>query len=168
MSKKLFISVLALTLLAGCSGVNPDSQYPKPREVVDRARIGKITGEEGLTLFGGKRSRSSTADAINVNAYLWRATLDVVHFMPLLSADPFGGTVLTDWYQSPEHKKERFKVNVFIIGAELRSDALKVTAFRQVQDNSGNWRDQNVHPALAKEIEEKILLKARDLKVSSL
>lgn len=131
-------------------------------------RVGKLTGDDGLVIFGGKsRASGSATDAINVNSYLWRATLDTVHFMPLLSADPFGGTVITDWYQMGDNSHERYKLNIYIIGAELRSDALRVAAFKQIKEKNGNWKDLGNHSELAKDIEDQILLKAREIKFKS-
>src|SRR4051812_39723869 len=125
MFKKITVAVIMASLLVACKNVKSGNQsYPKSREDVAAERVGKLTGE-GIVLFGGKKRGSATIDGINVNSYLWRATLDTVYFMPLLSADPFGGTVLTDWYQSSPTAKERFKLNVLIVGSELRADAVK-------------------------------------------
>lgn len=166
--QKSFSYILILGLmLAGCAKGITNTSYPKTKEEREQERMGKLTGEEGLVLFGGKRGKSA-ADAINVNAYLWRATLDSVHFMPIITADPFGGTVLTDWYSSSSNANERIKFSIFIIGAELRSDALKVAAFKQLRGKNGEWKDVAPNLMLAKEMEEIILLKARDMKVKSL
>ena len=88
---------------------------------------------------GGKKAPAQAAPVIGVNGYLWRATLDTLAFMPLQSADPFGGTVITDWYSNPEKPDERFKATVYILDSRLRADGLKVTVFKQVRDAGGNW-----------------------------
>ncbi len=78
-------------------------------------------------------------NAIGVNSYLWRATLDTLAFMPLVSADPYGGVVITDWYSDPQKPDERFKCTVYILDTRLRGDALKVTVFKEVSNGQGGW-----------------------------
>jgi hypothetical protein len=168
MKKSILLLSLAIFTLASCSNINKESNYPKSKEEQELERMGKLTGDEGMVLFGSTKKRgSSVTDAINVNSYLWRASLDMIYFMPLLSADPFGGTILTDWYANSPNAKERFKFNIIIVGAELRSDAVKVSAFKQVKDASGRWKESVANPQLARDIEDKILLRARELKVNS-
>ena len=110
---------------------------------------------------------TSPATAIGVNSYLWRATLDTLAFMPLQSADPYGGVVITDWYINPEKPDERFKATVYILDARLRADALNVTVFKQVKDASGGWVDSAVSDQTATDIENSILTKARQLRLSN-
>jgi hypothetical protein len=98
-----------------------------------------------------------------VNKYLWRGALETVGFMPLASADPFGGVIVTDWYSPPTTTGERFKATVYVLGRELRSDGVKVTLFRQTRDADG-WADAQVNPATATDIENKILARARELR----
>ncbi len=112
----------------------------------------------------GGRAEEGAETGIGVNAWLWRASLDTVSFMPLASADPFGGTILTDWYSAPEHADERLKLNVFILGKQLRSDGVKVRAFRQVRAKNGSWKDAAVSPETASRIEDAILARARQLR----
>lgn len=163
---KKYITLLLVCLLPACAVFKEGTaDYPKSREQLEEERIGKITGEDGLVLFGGNK-KSAGIEGINVNGFLWRAALDTVYSMPLISADPFGGTVLTDWYKLHDNAKERYKLNVFIIGAELRSDAIRVAAFKQKQ-SGGNWVDIDGGQELGKEIENKILLRARELKYNS-
>src|SRR3954470_17150435 len=88
---------------------------------------------------GHGKAAAGPAAPIGVNGYLWRATLDTLSFMPLASADPYGGTVITDWYSNPEKPDERFKATVYILDSRLRADGLKVSIFKQVKDPSGNW-----------------------------
>src|SRR3954470_16651369 len=90
---------------------------------------------------GHGKAAAGPAANIGVNGYLWRATLDTLSFMPLVSADPWGGTVITDWYSNPEKPDERFKATAFILDTRLRADGLKVTINKQVKDGSGGWTD---------------------------
>lgn len=163
---KKYISIFIIAMLPACSTFKEGTaDYPKTREQLEEERIGKITGEDGLVLFGGSK-KTVSADGISVNGYLWRATLDTVYLMPLISADPFGGTVLTDWYKLKDSSKERYKLNIFVIGAELRSDAIRVAAFKQKLVGH-NWVDVDGSLEIGKEIENKILLRARELKYNS-
>ncbi len=119
---------------------------------------------------GAQRLNAQTqANAgLGVNSYLWRATLDTLAFMPLASADPFGGTVITDWYVNPEKPDERLKATVYILDTRLRADGLNVTVFKQVKDASGAWVDAPVAGQTDIDIENSILTRARQLRLSNL
>jgi hypothetical protein len=121
------------------------------------------------TFFGpGSRAGRSTGEAgIGVNAYLWRATLDTLSFMPLADSDPFGGTYTTEWHSIAEKPDERFKVQVYILDTRLRADGLAVQVFRQTRDGSG-WVDATVDPDTAIQIENSILTRARQLRIAQL
>ena len=113
--------------------------------------------------------RSSAATAtIGVNGYLWRATLDTLAFMPLASADPWGGTVITDWYANPEKPDERFKATVYILDTRLRADGLKVTIFKQSKDAAGQWVDAPTSDQTEADFENAILTRARQLRLSNI
>lgn len=119
--------------------------------------------------FGGGDSTDGSMAGmpqLGVNSYLWRATLDTLNFMPLASADPVGGIIISDWYAAPEKPDERVKVNVYILDKRLRADALKVTVFRQVR-GVGGWTDANVNPDTGVKLENAILSRARELRLST-
>ena len=107
--------------------------------------------------------QSAQINAIGVNAYLWRAALDTVSFAPLLQADSNGGVIVTDWYANPSNPEERVKMTVTILDQDLRADALRVSAIRQVAQ-AGNWVDAPVQAATVQKLEDIILTKARDLR----
>jgi len=100
---------------------------------------------------------------IGVNAYLWKASLETLSFMPLLQADSNGGVIVTDWYVNPNQPAERMKLTVTILDADLRADAVRVAPQRQVLAN-GSWVDSAVQAATAQRLEDIILTKARDLR----
>ena len=110
------------------------------------------------------REGAGTGRQIAVNGYLWRAALDSTAFMPLVSADAYGGAIITDWYTPPESPGERFKLTVLVQGAELRSDGVKVTVFKQKKDTKGNWADAKVAQNTGFEFENVILARARSLR----
>ena len=120
---------------------------------------------------GNDRPRTELAAAqintIGVNAYLWRAALDTVSFAPLLQADSNGGVIVTDWYANPSNPTERVKLTVTILDQDLRADALRVSASRQVSDN-GAWVEAPVQAATVQKLEDIILTKARDLRRQAL
>ncbi len=116
----------------------------------------------------GKRAKSadlaaSKVTTIGVNSYLWRAALDTISFMPLLQTDSNGGVLVTDWYTNPNTPTERMKLTISILDQDLRADALRVAASRQVSEGSG-WVDAPVQAATVQKLEEIILTKARDLR----
>jgi hypothetical protein len=111
---------------------------------------------------------SAPTAGIGVNTYLWRATLDTLAFMPLASADPFGGVVITDWYVNPEKTDERFKATVYILDTRLRADGLNVTVFKQTKNDKGEWVDAPVAGQTDIDIENAILTRARQLRLSNI
>jgi hypothetical protein len=131
---------------------------------------GGLFGTSGLTFGVNKNphgnSSGSGGAGIGVNAYLWRGALDTLSFMPLASADPFGGVIITDWYTPAAANGERFKASAYILGRELRSDGVRVAIFRQVLQN-GQWVDAPVSPVTVGEIENKVLARARELREQS-
>ena len=108
----------------------------------------------------------SRVTAIGVNSYLWRAAVDTVSFAPLLQANPNSGVIITDWYANPKAPGERVKLTVAILDADLRADALRVAASRQVFQN-GTWVDAPVTAATVQKLEDIILTRARDLRRAS-
>ena len=110
---------------------------------------------------------ASKITTIGVNSYLWRATLDTLSFMPLVQTDSAGGVVVTDWYVNPNAPAERMKLAVTILDQDLRADALRVAALRQINQN-GQWVDAPVQAATVQKLEDIILTRARDLRRQSL
>ena len=164
--------------LGACQGVtpkNPDFTVFDPREQRQRDRYGTFTGQDGFTLFSTSERRGAASEGtstgsggIGVNAFLWRGALETINFMPLVSADPFGGLIISDWYQPQSSPEERLKVHVLILDRSLRADAVDVSVFRQVRDaGGGEWLDAPVDPTTAVELEDKILTKARELRIVS-
>jgi hypothetical protein len=166
----------AAGLLSGCGGsdnaqnVRPvkTSEYQDSENKNGDALAGKLFGEQGLVLgVGGKRGNNADQGGVlGVNAYLWRGALDTLSFMPLSSADPFGGVIITDWYQPPAASGERFKATAYILGRQLRADGVRVTIFRQVAKD-GTWVDAPVSPVTTGEIENKVLARARELRAET-
>jgi len=104
---------------------------------------------------------------VAVNAYLWRASLDTINFIPLVSADPFGGVIITDWYTPSEAPTERMKVQVTILDRELRADGVRVAVFKQQTNaKAGGWVDAPVDPHTNTDIENAILTRARQLRIA--
>ncbi len=118
---------------------------------------------------GGAKERpkadlaASKITTIGVNSYLWRASLDTISFMPLVQTDSNGGVIVTDWYANPGSPNERMKLTVSILDQDLRADALRVAASRQILQGS-QWVDAPVAAATVQKLEEVILTKARDLR----
>ncbi len=171
----LAVALLTALALAGCSGAKPnptDPGYIGQQGPASNGTMpgGSILGDSSLVFGTAKNKPSDNAaggGALGVNAYLWRGALDTLSFMPLASADPFGGVIITDWYTPASTSGERFKATAYILGRELRSDGVRVTIFRQVLEN-GQWVDSGVSPVTIGEIENKVLSRARELREQSL
>lgn len=162
------VALLGATLvLSACDktqAVYPDKDRGDNAPRMSNEKRETIFGPEGLF---GKSKSDGEGVGIGVNAFLWRASLDTVSFMPITTADAFGGTIITDWYQLPETPSERYKVNVFILDRTLRADGVKVSLFKQVRDGSGSWVDVRVDPKMVVDLENSILTRARQLRVVS-
>jgi Domain of unknown function (DUF3576) len=166
----LVVSSIALALSA-CSHVNPsdtsqygkDEKYNKPAQETIFSTDGTLAKMLGIK--GG--NNNSGAPGVGVNTYLWRATLDTLSFLPLSSADPFGGVIITDWYAPPASPDERFKVTIYILDRQLNAAALKAAVFRQTKDANGNWVDAAVDVKTAQKLEDEILTRARELRLVS-
>jgi hypothetical protein len=164
------MAAAAMLLLAGCSGAKPNPTDPQTMGPGSPGSSGVMPGGSILgddnAVFGNAKSKPSDASgggALGVNAYLWRGALDTLSFMPLASADPFGGVIITDWFTPAASSGERFKATAYILGRELRSDGVRVSIFRQVLQN-GQWVDSPVSPVTVGEIENKVLSRARELR----
>lgn len=180
-SRPILVLGVGLLALAACSGGrqvrNDEYGTDNARELTLR-QTGSNPTSSGIVVFGVDRSREAQGGGgggtganaggggMTVNAYLWRATLDTLSFMPLASADPFGGVIITDWYSPPQAEGERFKATAYVIGRQLRSDGVRVQIFRQVSRNGG-WTDAPASSATNSEMEDRVLARARELRSQS-
>jgi len=166
---KLVFCAIATLLISACGLDGDTSSYPKDEEDTRKERMGKLTGDNGLTIGGSDEQSDAGNNPLGVNSFLWRASLDTLAFMPLASADPFGGVIITDWYEDPNARGERFKVNALILDRQLRADSVKVTLFKQKKDEkTGQWLDQAVDAGTNRKLEDSILTRARQLRVAQL
>jgi len=172
------VVVVALGFLALSACEFGDVRYETPeRGRGGPPRYGReqntIFGKDGFNLFGlGKKDDEEGGagrgpGAISVNGFLWRASLDTIQFMPLASADPFGGVIITDWYAPPESPSERFKVNIYILDRRLIADGVRAAVFKQRQAAGGAWVDARVDSQTGTELENAILARARQLRIAS-
>jgi len=177
---RVLLGSLLMLAIAGCDGSDVTEKRTGPSG--DRSRRDATTGlggrnqEEGSLfgpggLFGSKADRNKADNpgtGVAVNAFLWRASLDTINFIPLVSADPFGGVIITDWYTPAESPNERMKVQVTILDRELRADGVRVSVFKQQQQGRGGgaWVDTQVDPRTNTEIENAILTRARQLRIA--
>jgi len=147
------------------------SEFPEQEEGVDTDYSNRKTifGEGGFNFFGDDKDKAATdGAALGVNSFLWRASLDTISFMPVSSADPFGGVIITDWHSTVEAPNERFKLNVYILGRTLRADGVRVAVFRQTKNGATIWQDAAVPQLTGPKIEEAILTRARQLRHETL
>lgn len=167
--KAVFLVLMTLSL--GACGLFSGGSGPSQEEVQRREmyKYGSVLGGEGgiNLLSSSKRvENDGGGGGLGVNSFLWRGSLDTLKFMPIASADPFGGVILTDWYSPPDASDSRFKVNVYILDKQLRADALKVSVFRQARERGGSWHDTKVGADTAGQLEDTILTRARQLRMA--
>jgi len=170
-----FLAFAAFTVLGvyGCDSIEPGEPEVHTDPDMEAIRKGEkrktIFGDGGLSLFGDEEQPDEGGGGtVGVNAFLWRASLDTVSFMPVNSADIFGGIIITDWHATAEAPNERFKLNVYILGRALRADGIRVSVFRQVFTRSGQWVDAAVPVETKTKIEDSILTRARQLRNAAL
>jgi hypothetical protein len=157
----LSLSLGTTLLLSSCAGLKttPVEQPEEPVSV--------ITGKPGglkLSDFGTKET--SSGDSLPVNALLWRAALDIASFVPLDDVDTFGGSIVTEWHQPKATPDQRLKLTMFVIGRELRSDAITVHAYIQNQLGT-EWVDAGRDEALGRKLENLVLTRARELRAAA-
>ncbi len=163
---KKVASISLLLVLSACSNTQQTAEAPKSREDKAKLGFGSIAGPEGITLGSEKVSgRTNDSGGQVVNRFLWQASLDTLKFAPLISSDGPGGILVTDWYQ-PTDAKDRLKIQVRIKDRQLRSDALEVSVYKQVKQNA-QWHDVGIDNKASRELENIILLKARDIRVNT-
>ena len=132
---------------------------------------GGLFGKKGLSIeeIGkDKTEQQTTVTSVGfpINPYLWRGSLDTISFMPLVSADPMAGIIITDWYTDQNNIKERCKLNIFIRGVELKTDNLKVNSFCQILNDNNNWIDKKISSENNIKIENAILNKSKKIRLS--
>ena len=158
----LFFSLIIL--LTGCESGN----VSKPQK--DEGPVSIITGETGgwsLSEFMNQSGSQSTT--LPVNAILWRASLDIAALLPISDVDTFGGTIVTEWYSLPENPNERIKLTIFVVGRELRSDAIRVVVNVQKRDGlQGNWGNNFRDLQFSRRLEDLVLNRAREIRAESL
>jgi hypothetical protein len=168
------LSGLAVILTLGaCGKIKSEAKYPTG---IDRAAVGtndiyedapSIFGGGGLLSQGKDDNANNSGGGIPVNSYLWRAALETTSFMPLSNADPFGGTIITDWYTAPETPNERIRTNILILSKQLKASGIKATVFKQVKKGA-EWTDAAVGEDTARKLEDAILTRARQLRIEQL
>ncbi len=131
------------------------------------AGCGSSSDTNQVDMNTGTITSASSRLTLGVNSFLWHASLDTMSFMPLASADPFGGVIITDWYVAPTAPDERLKVTIYISDRTLRADGLKVVVFRQTR-NGAAWSDAAPSPDTAHRLEDSILTRARELRLATL
>ena len=161
LSQILSLTLGATILLSSCSGLKttPTKMPAEPVSI--------FTGKPGgikLSDFGSKDA--SSGGSLPVNALLWRAALDIASFVPLDDVDTFGGSIVTEWHQPKTTPNQRLKLTMFVIGRELRSDAITVRAY--IQNRVGTeWVDSGRDEALSHKLENLVLTRARELRAAA-
>ena len=162
-------AMLFVILLSACATEVADT-ITLGGETVDLAKRETIFGAGGGVEFGGASASSApeSGSGISVNAFLWRASLDVLSVWPIVSADPFGGVIITDWYAPPEVPDEKFKFNIFILDRTLRADGVRVSIFKQIRDPNGQWQQAAIQPQTLTQVENAILTRAQQFRAQTL
>ncbi len=152
---------LPLLLLVSCSSIQPGGP------IKEEEQVSVLTGESGGWVISDLGSRKKSTTSLPVNAIAWRAALDTASLLPLADVDTFAGTIVTEWYSLPNRADERIKLTIFVVGRELRSDSVSVRVHVQRRSANG-WSDTARDEAFARQIEDLILSRARELRAESL
>ena len=164
---KYLIPLISLSLITACVRDKQDimTQHERPSEVNS---VSVITGKSGGTsILELGKSSSDNSVGLPVNALLWRAALDIASFVPLDDVDTFGGSIVTEWYVPENQLNKRLKIAVFVLGRELRSDAIQVRAYVQTSSNNG-WANVGRDVELSRKLEDLILTRARELRAATI
>jgi hypothetical protein len=162
---KKFLIVPLIILFSSCSNNNSVVRNPITGEKSNPGIFSK-DAEKGVNLSELLLEKDNSGGIINVNAFLWRASLNILSIAPLISTDALGGTIISDWYINKNVKNQRLKITAFILTRELRSDGIKVKV--HIQNFKNNvWSETITDSDLANKIEENILNEARNLRIKS-
>ena len=156
-----FMGLMAIIgpLLTGCVITPPEDVAERPGE----KGVSIVTGSADGFKISDLLKSSQSSNGMPVNALLWRAALDIADELPLSDSDVFGGSIYTEWYQTEENPNQRLKLAMFVIGRELRSDAIKVHAYLQ-NKRGAEWIDAGRDEPLGRKLEDLILARARELR----
>tara|TARA_B100000575_G_C22863909_1_gene504589 strand:- start:175 stop:705 length:531 start_codon:yes stop_codon:yes gene_type:complete len=156
----LLFTLCSSLLLSSCSGLKT-TPVEEPEEPVSM-----FTGKPGGLKLSDLTKKDQPTDGLPINALLWRAALDIASFVPLDDVDTFGGSIVTEWHQSEDNKDQRLKLVIFVIGRELRSDAITVHAYLQNR-RGAEWVDAGRDEVLGRKLEGLVLTRARELRATS-
>ena len=156
-----YLLIPLMALVVACSNISPGTA------VEEEQPVSLLTGKPGGTKLSDLGSQSDPDSSMPVNAIAWRAALDIASLVPLADVDTFGGTIVTEWYSLAERPDERIKLTIFVIGRELRSDSINVRVHVQQRMVDG-WGEAVLDQVLARQIEDLILARARELRAESL
>ena len=167
--KTIIILLILPILLNACKG--PDGKFKLPggdarKTPADpKLRVEQNLREgKGLRFNDAFKKKGGVFDFASSNE-LWRASLDVIDFMPLSSVNYSGGIIITDWYSEQNSENESIKISIRFLTNEIRSDALDIKIFtRRCNENSLNCSVSNLSGNLSNEIKKKILKKAASYK----
>jgi len=160
----LTLTLATAVILSSC--VSGGGEAPKVGRPSDWNSNSILTGKPqgtGLNELVNREAKNSTG--LPVNALLWRASLDIASFVPLDDVDTFGGSIVTEWYVPEDKPNKRLKLAVFVLGRELRSDAIRVRAYVQTRKDNG-WTNVGRDNALSQKLENLILARARELRAA--
>ena len=170
---KTIVMASVISLLSSCSffsesTTNEEERQPNRRDA-DPGSFLTGRAESGLTLQDLNLGNNSSGTSLPINALLWRASIDTLSVMPLVSIDTFGGTIITEWYRHLDDDTQQIKIAVFILDQELRADAVRVEAYVRERDNGAfEWADAGRDKNLARRLEELILTRAREIRSASI
>lgn len=157
--------LLALSLLFCVSSFSEsDSLAPKTQKQKRAEDTGTVFSSGGI--FGGS-SKASAGEVSLINMNLWQASLDVIASMPIEVSDARGGVLSTSWYEDPDNLGEKYRVNVLVKSIDLAPHAIQVTIFKQTINKDGSWKNIKTSSKLSEDMEDKILTRARELKLSN-
>ena len=162
---KSLIVIMLFIIISSCSN-NQNLTNPVTGEKPNPGLFSK-DANKGVSLSDLINPQNNDGISVNVNAFLWRASLNVLSIAPLISTDALGGTIITDWYVNKNIKNQRIKITAFIKTSELRSDGINVKVHLQ-NLNDGIWSDIVTNKDLEIQIENQILNEARNIRINSL
>ena len=163
---KIITLFLSLIIISACSGDNSVVSNPITGEKPTPGLFSKDSSK-GISLGDIINPEAKENGSVNVNAFLWRASLNVLSIAPLISTDALGGIIITDWYINKNNKNERIKITAFIKTSELRSNGIGIKVHIQNFKN-GSWSETYTSKDLETEIENNILNEARNLRNNSI
>ena len=162
---KFSVFTIIFLIIANCSGLSKTDARKVPTNALERARKNVEEGR-GVSVGSLLKNRGSNNFEFSSSNPMWRASLEIMDFLPLSTVDYSGGIIITDWYSDSKITNEALKISVRFLSNEVRADSLKIVVHKKVCSTNANCSTTILNNSkINEELRSSILRKAALLKI---